>query len=184
MVLVSPSVSNASGGPKKRGFSIHIIRLKSVQQLEKAGARHRPFTPGKTEAIFARLRQNVVLSGRRRCVADARGLPSSCLSATWAPSPADVARIPVPVAMLHIVRIVAFGADKPALGAGAGPFANPFAMNTFTPVPINFAVALAAQLLWLVKTDRLVAMINQLVALSGMMAIQTPDAAPPVRQFG
>jgi hypothetical protein len=33
------------------GFSIHIIRLKSVQQLEKAGARHRPFTPGKTEPI-------------------------------------------------------------------------------------------------------------------------------------
>ena len=90
----------------------------------------------------------------------------------------------VTVAMLDVVWIVALGTDKPALGAGAGPFANPFAVNAFSPVPINLAVALAAQLLWLVETDRLVAMINQLVALSGMMAIQTPDAAPPVRQFG
>ena len=90
----------------------------------------------------------------------------------------------VTVAMLGVVWIVALGTDKPALGAGAGPFANSFAVNAFSPVPINLAVALAAQLLWLVETDWLVTMINQLVAVSGMKVNQTPDVAASVWQFG
>jgi hypothetical protein len=91
---------------------------------------------------------------------------------------------PVTVAMLHIVRVMAFGADKPALGAGTGPFANPFAMDTLAPVPIDLTVTFAAQLLRLVETDRFVVMINQFVALSGMMTIQAPDVATTVRKFG
>ena len=87
----------------------------------------------------------------------------------------------ITVAMLHIVRIVAFGTDKPAFGPGAGPLANPFAMNTLPPVAINLAVTLAAELLWLVETDRFVAVVHQLVALSRMMAIQAPDVAASMR---
>ena len=88
---------------------------------------------------------------------------------------------PVALAMLNVVGVVALGADEPALGAGAGPFTDPFAMDTFSPVAINLTVAFSTQLLRLVETDRLVAMIDQPVALSGMMTIQAPNTATAVR---
>ncbi len=88
---------------------------------------------------------------------------------------------PVALAVLDIVRIVALGADKPALGAVTGPFTDPFAMDAFPPVPIDFSVAFSAQHLRLVEADRIVAMIDQFVALFGMMAVEAPDGTAAVR---
>ena len=67
---------------------------------------------------------------------------------------------PVALAVLDIVGIVALGADKPALGTGTGPFADPFAVDALPPVPIDFTVAFAAQELRLIVTDRIVAMVD------------------------
>jgi hypothetical protein len=67
---------------------------------------------------------------------------------------------PVTLAVLNIVRVMALGADEPALGTGTGPLTDTLAMNPFPPVPIDFTVALSAQLLWLVETDRLVTVID------------------------
>ena len=44
-------------------------------------------------------------------------------------------------------------------------------------------MALAAQQLRLVKADRVAKVVHQLVALGGVVAIQTPDAATPVLQI-
>jgi hypothetical protein len=93
-------------------------------------------------------------------------------------------KTPIGLTMLDVMWIVAFSANKPALGSGTSPFTNPLAMNTFPPVPIDLTVAFTTQLLRLVETDRFVSMIDQLVALSRVMAIQAPDIAPTVRQFG
>ena len=87
---------------------------------------------------------------------------------------------PIPGALLNIMRVMAFGANEPALLAIARPFADALAVNALTPLPVNIAMALAAQFLRLIEADRLAEVVNQLVARGGMMAIQAPDGTASV----
>src|SRR3970040_2144190 len=61
----------------------------------------------------------------------------------------------VPGARLNVMRIMAFGTHEPALLAVARPFADALAVDAVTPVPVDRAMALAAQLLRLIEADRL-----------------------------
>ena len=86
-------------------------------------------------------------------------------------------------ALLHIMRIMALGADKPAFLAGAGPFTDALAMDALAPVPVDLAVTLTAQLLRLIEIEQLIVVANKLVAGLGAMTIETPDGAPTVLQI-
>ena len=61
----------------------------------------------------------------------------------------------VSCALLNVMWIVAFGANEPAFLAVARPFADALAVNAFSPVAKNRAMALPAQLLRLVEADRI-----------------------------
>src|SRR3990167_11253815 len=86
----------------------------------------------------------------------------------------------VPGALLNVMRIMAFGAHEPALLAVARPLADALAVDAVAPVPVNRAMALAAQLLRFIEADRLAEVVYQLVARGRMMAVQTPDGAAAV----
>ncbi len=77
---------------------------------------------------------------------------------------------------------MAFSADEPALFAGAGPLTGTLAVDTFAPIPIDGTMTLTTQLLRLIEVDRVTEIINKLVALCSVMAIETPDGAAPVLQ--
>src|ERR1035437_7214940 len=83
----------------------------------------------------------------------------------------------VSCALLNVMRIMAFGAYEPALLAVARPFTDALAVNAVTPVSVDLAMALAAQLLRLVEADRLAEVVDQLIARGRVMAGQTPDGA-------
>ena len=95
----------------------------------------------------------------------------------------DLDKSPVSCAVLNIVRVVAFGADKPAFFARAGPFADSFTVNTIPPIAQFVAVTLAAQPLRLIKADRIAKVVHQLVALGRVVAIETPDTAATMLQI-
>src|SRR5512141_232286 len=59
-----------------------------------------------------------------------------------------------PGALLNVMRIMAFGAHEPALLAVARPFTGALAVDAVTPVPVDVAMAFAAQLLRLIEADR------------------------------
>ena len=65
---------------------------------------------------------------------------------------------------------MAFSAHEPALLAVARPFTDALAVDTVTPVPVDRAMAFAAQLLRLIEADRLAEIVYQLVARGRMMA--------------
>src|SRR3989338_3425417 len=94
----------------------------------------------------------------------------------------DLDESPVSGAVLNVVRIVAFGADEPALLARAGPFANALAVNAVSPVTQFVAVTFAAQTLRLIKADRIAKVVYQLVALGCVVAIEAPDTAATMLQ--
>lgn len=88
----------------------------------------------------------------------------------------------IALALLHIMRVMAFGTDKPALFTRTGPFTDTLAMDTIAPVPVYLAMTLAAQLLRLIKIEQLIVVADKLVTCLGTMTIETPDAAPTVLQ--
>src|SRR3989338_7860092 len=94
----------------------------------------------------------------------------------------DLDESPVSGTVLNVVRIMAFGADEPALFARTGPFADALAVNTVSPVTQFVAVTFAAQLLRLIKADRIAKVVHQLVALGRVVAIETPDTAATMLQ--
>ena len=51
----------------------------------------------------------------------------------------------VKIAVLDIMRVMAFGADEPTLLAGASPCADALAMNAVAPIAENVAVTFATQ---------------------------------------
>ena len=81
----------------------------------------------------------------------------------------------VPVSLLHIVRIVAFGADPPALFSTLVPHTDALAMDAVSPGAIDLPVAFSSQLLRLVEADLVAVVINKFGACGGMVAVQTPD---------
>ncbi len=90
---------------------------------------------------------------------------------------------PISGALLHIMWIMAFGTNEPALLAITGPFTNAFAVDTLAPVPIDGAMTLTTQLLRLIKTNLATEIINKFVTLFSIMAIETPDSSPAVLQI-
>ena len=67
---------------------------------------------------------------------------------------------PLEVAMFNVMRIMAFGADKPAFFTRALPFADALAVNTIPPITKDVAVTFAAQKLRLIVTDRIAEIVD------------------------
>ena len=87
------------------------------------------------------------------------------------------------LALFHIVWIVTFGTDPPALLATLVPHANTFAVDAVAPGAIDLAMTLTTQLLGLVEADLFAEIVSELGAVGGVMAVHAPDTALAVFQL-
>src|SRR3972149_1479487 len=82
--------------------------------------------------------------------------------------------------LLDRVRVMALGADPPALLAALCPTAYPLAVDAVPPVAVDLSVALAAELLGLVEADLAAPVVYERVPVPRVMAVKAPDRAPAV----
>ena len=73
--------------------------------------------------------------------------------------------------LLHIMWVVTFGTYPPSLLAAGCPHPYPLTVDPVSPVTVDLAVTLSAELLWLVKADFIITVVDQFISVCPAMAI-------------